>query len=177
MSTLPATPGQTVGPFFGFALAYADAAQLVPHGFPSAVLLTGRVLDGAGQPVPDALLEIWQPDDQGEVCLCAGSLHRDGRSFSGWGRAATDAAGCYCFTTLRPRGFVAMAVFARGLGHRLLTRVYPPEAEPDALLLALADDRAATLIAQEETPNRLEFDVYLQGDSETVFLSFPSEQT
>ena len=96
------TPGQTVGPFFGFALPYAGGDQLVPPGHPDAVRLTGRVLDGAGHPIPDAMLEIWQPDPTGRVPSTPGSLRRDGWTFTGWGRAGTDNAGRYTFTTLRP---------------------------------------------------------------------------
>src|SRR5512132_311643 len=76
MTLLP-TPGQTVGPFFGFALSYRGGADLVPPGRPDAVRLFGRVLDGRGQPVPDALLEIRQAGPDGTIPLTPGSLHRD----------------------------------------------------------------------------------------------------
>ena len=167
---MTATPGQTVGPFFGFALPFAGDAQLVPPGHPDAIELTGRVLDGAGEPVPDALVEIWQTDAAGNVCADAGSLHRDGFTFTGFGRAATDRAGRYRFTTLRPgTPFIAMTVFARGLLDRLFTRVYLPEAADDALLAALPADRRRTLRAVADG-RRLVFDVRLQGEDETVFL-------
>lgn len=174
VTTLLPTPGQTVGPFFGFALAFPGDATLVPPGMPGALQLSGRVLDGAGQPVPDALLEIWQADELGAVPRRSGSLRRDGHTFTGWGRAATENDGRYSFTTVRPAGFVAMAVFARGLGHRLLTRVYLPSTPPDALLSSLPDDRRGTLLAREDAGN-LVFDVHLQGPQETVFLRFPGE--
>ncbi len=172
------TPGQTVGPFFGYALPYADGPSLVPTGRADAVRLQGRVLDGAGDPVPDALLELWQTDADGNVPQVAGSLHRDGWTFTGWGRAATDAEGHYGFTTLRPARpggapFFAVTVFARGLLDRLLTRVYLPD-DPaalaaDPLLASLPTDRRATLVAAAE-PTGYRFDVVLQGDDETVFL-------
>jgi protocatechuate 3,4-dioxygenase alpha subunit len=168
------TPGQTVGPFFGFALPYNGGADLVPPTHPDAVELTGRVLDGAGAPVPDALLEIWQPDATGQVVARPGSLRRDGVTFTGWGRAATDEAGRYRFTTIRPGGsapFIAMAVFARGLLDRLFTRVYLPDCPPDAVLASLPDDRRRTLVAVADG-RRLVFDVRLQGADETVFLRF-----
>jgi len=82
---LPPTAGQTVGPFFGYALPYDRDSELVPPGHPRAVRLSGRVIDGAGQPVPDALLELWQPDEAGSVVQQEGSLRRDGWTFSGWG--------------------------------------------------------------------------------------------
>jgi protocatechuate 3,4-dioxygenase, alpha subunit len=171
------TPGQTVGPFFGFALPYAGGSDLVRAGHPDAVQLTGRVLDGAGEPVPDALLEIWQADVSGAVMREPGSLRRDAFRFTGWGRAATDNAGRFRFTTVRPGGqapFIAMTVFARGLLHRLFTRVYLPGAADDALLVALPPDRRRTLIAIEDG-RQLHFDVRLQGADETVFLRYPGD--
>lgn len=164
-----ATPGQTVGPFFGFALPYRDGPHLVPPGHPDAIRLTGRVLDGAGVGVPDALVEIWQPGGEPRP----GSLHRDGFTFTGWGRAATDRTGAYGFSTLWPSGvpFIAMVVFARGLLDRLFTRVYLPDSSDDALLAALPPDRRRTLIAAADGA-QLRFDVRLQGPDETVFLRY-----
>ena len=175
-------PGQTVGPFFGFALPYAGDAELVPVGTPGAIRLYGRVLDGLGQPVPDALIELWQPAPDGSVVRRPGSLRRDGWTFTGWGRAGTDNAGGYSFTTLLPgvadgsvARFVALTVFARGLLDRLLTRAYVPGDEQalaaDPLLAALPHDRRHTLIAEPDTGG-LRFDVVLQGDGETVFLAY-----
>ncbi len=167
-----ATPGQTVGPFFGVALPFDGGADLVAPTHPDAVQLSGRVLDGADAPVPDALVEIWQTDASGRVVQDAGSLHRDGFTFTGFGRAATDNTGTYRFTTIRPgTAFIAMVVFARGLNHRLFTRVYLPGAAPDALLSSLPEQRRHTLIAVEDGA-RLVFDVRLQGEDETVFLRY-----
>lgn len=167
------TPGQTIGPFFGYALPYAGSAELVRPGHPDAIRLHGVVLDGAGAPVPDALLEIWQAGPDGAVVQQPGSLHRDGWTFTGWGRAATDGAGQYSFSTLAPGGanpFFAVTVFARGLLDRLFTRAYLPGHEPDALLAAVPADRRDTLIAVPE-PDGFRFDVRLQGQDETVFLT------
>jgi len=177
--TVP-TPGQTVGPFFGLSLPYGGGPELVPPGDPRAVRLHGRVFDGAGDPVPDALLELWQPDSSGAVVRQPGSLHRDGRTFTGWGRAATDAAGQWSFSTLPPgptrlgaAPFFALAVFARGLLDRLWTRIYLPGDSAvlaaDPLLAALPAERRATLIATAE-PGGYAIDIVLQGDAETVFL-------
>ena len=178
-----ATPGQTIGPFFGFALPYAGGEDLVPRNHPDAVRLTGRVLDGAQNPVPDALLEIWQADERGHIVAEPGSLRRDGYTFTGWGRSATDNTGRYSFTTLRPGAtapdrlpFFACVVFARGLTNRLFTRIYlPADADAqaaDPLLSALPEDRRRTLLAVEEA-GVLTFDVRLQGEDETVFLAYP----
>jgi protocatechuate 3,4-dioxygenase alpha subunit len=182
---LAATPGQTVGPFFGYALPFDGGADLVPVGHPDAVRLTGRVLDGRGDPVPDALLEIWQPDPSGTVVQLAGSLHRDGYTFTGWGRAATDNTGRYSFTTVLPGPtdearppFIAMAVFARGLLNRLFTRVYLPGHDDgwadDPLLASLTEDRRRTLIARQDG-REMQFDVRLHGQAETVFLRYPGQ--
>src|SRR4249919_3330350 len=146
------SPGQTVGPFFHFALPY----------------------DG-----DDALVEVWQADPDGTVVQSPGSLRRDGSTFTGFGRCATDPAGRYSFSTLTPGGvdgglpFFAIAVFARGLLHRLLTRAYlplpPGVTDP---VLTSAGDRAATLVCVADDEG-LQFDIRLQGDRETVFLTSP----
>jgi len=99
---LAPTPGQTVGPFYGYALPYDGDSHLVPPAHPDAIRLHGTVRDGNGAPLPDALLEIWQADPEGRVRQESGSLHRDGYTFTGWGRAATDNTGHYSFTTLEP---------------------------------------------------------------------------
>jgi protocatechuate 3,4-dioxygenase alpha subunit len=174
------TPGQTVGPFFHPALSYDGGGELVPPGRPDAVRLHGRVLDGAGEPVPDALVEIRQPDPRGHVPTAAGSLHRDGWTFTGWGRAATDPTGRYSFTTLEPGApepgavpFFAVCVFARGLLDRLFTRAYLPGDEAalraDTLLSGLTPERRATLVAGRDETGFV-FDIRLQGKGETVFL-------
>lgn len=179
MSPLAPTPGQTIGPFFGYALPYRGGPDLVPRGHPQAVRLHGRVLDGAGVPVPDALLELWQPDPAGVIVQRAGSLRRDGWTFTGWGRAATDSAGQYSFTTLLPgragggARYFAIAVFARGLLDRLFTRVYLPgdaaALAVDPLLAAVPAERRSTLVAISDADGYA-FDVHLQGEQETVFL-------
>jgi protocatechuate 3,4-dioxygenase alpha subunit len=174
-SRLAVTPGQTVGPFFGFALPYPGDSDLIPATHPDAVHLTGLVLDGNGQPVPDALIEIWQPDAAGSIVRRAGSLRRDGFTFTGWGRSGTDNTGRYRFSTLRPGGvapFFAVTVFARGLLDRLFTRAYLPGFPPDGLLASLAPERRATLVATADGEATLRFDVRLQGPDETVFLRF-----
>ena len=183
MTDLVPTPGQTVGPFFGYALPFDRDNELVPLSHPSAVRLHGRVTDGHGVGVPDALLELWQAAPDGSVVQQDGSLRRDGWTFTGWGRASTDADGHYVFTTLRPGAteagrapFFAVTVFARGLLNRLFTRIYLPDDEAalsaDALLRSVPADRRATLVATADAQGYA-FDVRLQGDDETVFLSFP----
>ena len=180
---LMATPGQTVGPFYGFALPYDGDNELVPGSHPDAVRLHGLVLDGAGQPVPDALVEVWQADPSGTVPRATGSLARDGYTFTGWGRCATDNTGRWSFTTLRPGAttpgaapYFAITVFARGLLNRLFTRAYLPEEAgalaSDPLLASVEESRRQTLVARADE-HGWAFDIRLQGEGETVFLTYP----
>jgi protocatechuate 3,4-dioxygenase alpha subunit len=184
---LTATPGQTVGPFFGYALPFDRCNELVPPGSPNAVQLWGVVADGGGRPVPDALLEIWQADTDGTVPTSPGSLHRDGFSFTGWGRASTGDDGRYSFSTVIPGAsqpgasqFILVTVFARGLLNRLFTRAYVPgeQLAGDPLLASLSPERRDTLVATCDASG-LRFDIQLQdapGRPETVFLSYPGHQ-
>ncbi|HSB67972.1 MAG TPA: protocatechuate 3,4-dioxygenase subunit alpha [Candidatus Methylomirabilis sp.] len=164
----PATPPQTIGPFFHIGLDVPGTERLVAVRHPGAVRIQGRVLDGAGEPVIDALIEVW--DAQG------------GR----FGRCATDAEGRYHFLTVKPPAPSAggapdeaphlnVSVFARGLLDHLVTRIYfPDEAAANAtdpVLSMIADPRArATLIARAEAGS-LRFDIHLQGEEETVFFA------
>lgn len=178
MTKLTATPGQTIGPFFGYALPFDRSNELVPPGSPDAIQLHGTVTDGAGAPVPDALLEIWQADADGAVPTSS-SLRRDGDTFTGWGRAETDTDGHYSFTTVKPGAiqqstpFITLAVFARGLLNRLFTRAYFPgdQLDTDRLLNSVEAERRHTLIAVPDE-HGFQFDIRLQGADETVFLRY-----
>ncbi len=172
-----ATPSQTIGPFFGFALPYAAGPRVVPEWRADAIRIDGRVLDGAGDPLPDAILEIWQAGPGGETPASGGALDRDGRDFSGFGRCATDADGCYWFSTVKPGGpapYIAVLVFARGLLKPAATRLYfsdEPGNADDAVLAAVPDDRRDTLVALRKDVRSYRFDVHLQGEQETVFFA------
>ncbi|MGO2804654.1 MAG: protocatechuate 3,4-dioxygenase subunit alpha [Glutamicibacter arilaitensis] len=172
---LTPTPGQTIGPFYGYALPFEKDNELVNQAHPNSVRLHGVVCDGNGEIIPDALLEIWQADEHGNVVSREGSLVRDGYTFTGWGRAAVDNAGHYTFTTVNPGAtdegkapFIMLTVFARGLLNRLFTRIYLPE---DTTALA----RDPLLVSLSEADGSLRFDIRLQGENETVFLSYPRE--
>ncbi len=182
------TPSQTVGPFLAIGLPWPDGSFVVADQTPDAIVISGQVLDGAGQPVPDALVETWQadpdsrfdhPDDP------RGPVAKPG--FRGFGRCPTDADGRYRIVTLRPGplpcpdgGMEAphldVSVFARGLLDRVVTRVYfADEAaanDADPVLAAITDARRrATLIATTAVgqPDQFGFDIRLQGERETVF--------
>ena len=184
MPDLTATPGQTIGPFFGFALPYPGDRELVPRGSAGSVRLHGRAYDGDGVGVPDALLEIRQADAAGVVPVTEGSRCRGGASFTGWGRTATDPGGHYWFSTLEPgprrpgsAPFFAVTVFARGLLNGLFTRIYlpggPAVLDADPLLSALGARERRALVAAREACGSLRFDLHLQGPLETPFLAFP----
>lgn len=189
MSRLVATAGQTVGPFFHCGLPYPGDNQLISDTHPGAIRLRGTVYDGADDGVPDALVELWQPDPDGNIVQHTGSLRRGGSTFTGWGRAATDAAGHYNFTTLTPGSvgrppFFAITVFARGLLDRLFTRAYLPDGNLDAdpLFAAVDARRWDTLVCVAENASDrpgYRFDIHLQGTSahpETVFLACDGEE-
>jgi protocatechuate 3,4-dioxygenase alpha subunit len=170
---LPRTPSQTIGPFFAVAIPRRGEERAVPADTPGAFWLRGRVTDGAGEPVPDGLVETWQAAD--DSVLPAGR---------GLGRAATDAEGQFAIFTTKP-GAVAgptsdpqaphleMVVFARGLLRHLVTRVYfADEVEANAsdpVLQAIADPAARATLIAAKLDDGYRFDIRLQGDGETVF--------
>ena len=187
MSAVTPTPGQTIGPFFHFALPFDLDRELVAREQPYAVRLHGYVRDGEGQGIQDAMIEIRQADADGEVPAVPGSLRRDGAAFTGWGRSSTDPTGHYWFSTLEPGAttpgsapFIAVTVFARGLLNRLFTRIYLPVDEQvlaaDPFLSSLDEDERRSMIAVREPDGSLRFDIHLQGPDQTVFLSFPRHE-
>ena len=139
------TPSQTVGPFFTIGLTHLQD----PGG---TVRLSGRVLDGAGEPVPDALVETWQSDPP---------------VFT---RCPTDPDGHWA-VRVAPAAYVNVSVFARGLLNRVVTRAYLNAGRADPVLDAIEAGRRGTLVAAE-TDDGYIFDVHLQGPHETVFFSF-----
>jgi protocatechuate 3,4-dioxygenase, alpha subunit len=177
--SLPLTPSQTIGPFLAIGLPWPDGPFVVPEGTPGAITISGLVLDGAGEPVPDALIETWQaapdgsfahPDDpRGPGAAWrpgTGAGGADAAGFRGFGRCPTDAGGRYRIITLRPGALpgpggrteaphLDVSVFARGLLDRVVTRIYFPDETAanaaDPVLAAItAGDRRATLIAVAE---------------------------
>jgi protocatechuate 3,4-dioxygenase, alpha subunit len=152
----PATPAQTIGPFFRVAISAPGPARLAPEDVPPTIL-QGRVLDGDGEPVDDALVEVW------DVAT---------RRFA---RCHTDTAGRFSFLVAddgSASGYLALWVFARGLLTGLATRCYLSDSDADdAALAAVPRQRRHTLVA-ERTDEGYRLDLRLQGDRETVFFAF-----
>ena len=185
------TPSQTVGPFLAIALPWPDGPFVVPEGTPGAIEITGRLLDGAGEPVPDGMIETWQADPDGRFDHPddpRGAAEPAEAAFRGFGRCTTGPDGGYHIVTLRPGPLPSpdggteaphldVSVFARGMLDRVVTRIYFPDEQEanaaDPVLAAIADpDRRATLVATVETggpPGEFRFDIRLQGAQETVF--------
>ncbi|MFD3496779.1 protocatechuate 3,4-dioxygenase subunit alpha [Streptomyces sp. NPDC058676] len=190
--TVLPTPSHTVGPFYGHALPFPGGGDVAPIGHPDTITVHGHVHDGEGNPLPDAFVELWGPDPDGNLPTVDGSMRRDpasggflgrnGVEFTGWGRIQTDASGHWSARTLRPgaRGqsapYLSVCVFARGLLVHLFTRIYLPGDEAalaaDPLLARLDAERRDTLIATDAGRGTYRFDIRLQGEGETVFLEF-----
>jgi len=188
------TPSQTVGPFFKYGLTpgnkydWNDAFTnnlVTPDASGERIRVEGRVFDGDGQPVPDAMLEVWQADAQGRFADPKGESALPNAGFRGFGRCGTDENGAYAFDTIKPgsvpdpdgkpqAAHILLAVFARGMLRHLYTRIYfadEPANAADPLLSAIDDDSARqSLIAQRTEDGAYRFDIILQGDGETAFL-------
>lgn len=166
------TPSQTVGPFFSLGLLARNADQVVPPDLPGAIRLTGSVRDGEGEPVPDAMVEVWQADGEGRY-----------RPEFGWARSGCEPDGHYSLVVVKPgrvsdtdgglqAPHLTMLVFARGLLKPVLTRMYfPDEADANTEDQLLAGVENASSLVARPTDDGLEFDINLQGEDETVFFA------
>jgi protocatechuate 3,4-dioxygenase alpha subunit len=175
-----ATASQTAGPFWHM-IDFPDWADLLRADGPNGgvqgerITLTGRITDGDGAVVPDAMVEIWQADAEGRY---------DG-PFHGFGRCATDADGAYRFVTVRPGAVpgpgnatqaphIVLAIFARGLMAGVMTRAYfagDALLDDDPVLALVPAARRGTMVAQAEGGGVWRLDIRLQGEGETVFLT------
>src|SRR6185369_15123468 len=189
--SLQTTASQTIGPYLHIGLTWLITDNLVGPGVSGdRVTIEGRVVDGDGKPVNDAIIEIWQanahgryahPEDQQDKPLEPG--------FKGFGRVPTDAQGRFKFTTIKPGRVPApggglqaphlnVTIFMRGLLKHLITRIYFPD-DPanadDGVLQSVPAPRRATLIAKPiagQSATALCWDVIVQGSDETVFFDF-----
>ncbi|HEU0237880.1 MAG TPA: protocatechuate 3,4-dioxygenase subunit alpha [Micromonosporaceae bacterium] len=183
------TPSQTVGPFLHIILPWPDGPDVVPPETPGRIVIRGRVLDGDGAGLADAMVETWQADPDGRFAHPddpRGASASAVAGFRGFGRAATASDGGYAIATVKPGRLpdgagrdeaphLDVSVFARGLLDRVVTRIYfADEAEANAadpVLGSLPDaSRRDTLIAAAE-PGGYRFDIRLQGNGETVFFN------
>jgi protocatechuate 3,4-dioxygenase alpha subunit len=181
------TPSQTVGPYFAMRLPWDQGPYVVPEGTPGAVTIVGRLYDGAGDPIPDGLIETWQASPEGRFAHPddpRGPVPGGDRQFRGFGRVPTGHDGSYRIVTLKPGMLPAgagrteaphidVSVFSRGMLDRSVTRIYFPDEEAanaaDPVLQAVPEDRRATLIAVPAGDSLLRFDIRMQGPAETVF--------
>ena len=169
------TPSQTIGPFFHLGLRWPDSGKVAFAEPGEKIVLTGRILDGAGDPVGDALVETWQHSAQGKTPACA----KGSANPHGFGRVETAKDGTYRIETSMPGGAapsIDVAIFARGLLKALRTRAYlaPVEkvrADP-ALAPIASSPRLATLVAAPAGAGEYRWDIRLQGEGETVFFAF-----
>jgi protocatechuate 3,4-dioxygenase, alpha subunit len=188
MTEIALTPSQTTGPYLQIGLLGGPISNhLVDESDARSVHISGVLLDGAGEPVPDGLIEIWQAnpagryahpaDDREEIPLETG--------FSGFGRSGTESDGSFAFVTVKPgrvpwidgrlqAPHLLVGVFARGLLKRVATRMYFPDEEAanaeDPVLLGLEPEERAALVARAEDGG-LRFDIVLQGTGQTTFFA------
>ena len=195
--TLKETPSQTAGPYvhIGMTPNWAEirgvyetdpgATMVSPDTRGTRIIISGRIIDGAGVPVSDAVVEIWQADENGSYGPPANAMARP--AFTGWGRQPTNGEGVFLFETIKPgpvpgpdgrpmAPHVALWIVARGINIGLQTRIYFADEEEanarDFVLNRIPDPkRRATLIAQKEDGDvpRYRLDIHLQGNCETVF--------
>jgi protocatechuate 3,4-dioxygenase alpha subunit len=191
------TPSQTVGPFFAFGLsapqygyshtAIASSEVADPSVPGEHIDIVGRVIDGAGEAIPDAMVEIWQADSEGRYAHPA-DQRGSNQLFRGFGRCGTGtlAESNFMFHTVKPGSVdgmqaphVNVIVFMRGLLMHAYTRLYFSDETAanarDPVLLSVPDERRSTLIAKrEEAPAKplYRFDIHMQGENETVFFDF-----
>jgi protocatechuate 3,4-dioxygenase, alpha subunit len=197
------TPSQTVGPFFAYGLTPDGRCEWDPNGqyswketvgdnlvTPDAtgerIRITGRVTDGDGQPINDALIEIWQADAQGRYTHPRDNRALPNAAFKGFGRSATDKNGEYGFETIKPgpvpgpngkpqAPHIVFCIFSRGMLRQIYTRLYFSDEAANAgdpILTLVPADRRGTLVAHKSMRGELpiyRFDIRVQGENETVF--------
>ncbi|HEU5264619.1 MAG TPA: protocatechuate 3,4-dioxygenase subunit alpha [Gaiellaceae bacterium] len=188
MTEVVLTPSQTAGPYLKIGLIDGPITnRLVDESDPRAIRISGVLFDGAGDPVTDGMVEIWQANAAGRYAHPADDREdvplEDG--FWGFGRSDTVDAGRFEFVTVKPgrvpwvddrlqAPHLLVGVFARGLLKRVATRIYFPDEEAanaeDPVLLGLEPEERASLVARAED-GALRFDIVLQGAGQTAFFA------
>jgi protocatechuate 3,4-dioxygenase alpha subunit len=197
------TPSQTVGPYFAYGLAPHSRCHWAPSDIydwketVGANLVTadatgekirveGRITDGDGMPINDAMIEIWQADAQGRYASPRDNRARPNTQFKGFGRSATDKDGAYSFDTIKPGAVpgpngkqqaphIVVCIYSRGMLRQVYTRLYFSDEAgngADAILALVPAERRGTLIAHKESRKGqtvYRFDIRVQGENETVF--------
>jgi protocatechuate 3,4-dioxygenase alpha subunit len=181
------TPSQTVGPYFAIGLPWPEGPHAVADGVPGAFTISGTVYDGAGAPIPDHLIETWQPDPDGRFA----DMHGHGgasemEGFRGFARYGVEEGdGTFEIVTVKPgrvkepggilqAPHIDVSLFARGMLHRVVTRIYFGDEDQanaeDPVLARVPAERRETLIAIPEDGG-YRFDIRLQGPGETIFFA------
>ena len=183
MPAYPQSPSQTVGPFFHYGLISLTSHVLINEKTKGKrITLTGTVYDGDGAPIPDALIEIWQADSSGIYHHSADPHYKDADpNFKGFGRSDTVKNGQYRFETIKPAvakmddesqsPFIRARVFARGMLIHASTRIYFSDEDNsrDSIFKTVPEARQPSLVAKLEPNSVYRFDIYMQGEDETVF--------
>lgn len=185
--SLRTTTSQTVGPFFRIGLEWLHRDNLVGEGVSGErVTIQGRIFDGDGNPVPDAVLEVWQANSHGKYAHPEDTQEKPIEpGFSGYGRLFVSRQGLFRFATIKPgpvpgpdgneqAPHLAISLFMRGILKRLVTRMYFPNDAlnaGDPILNLVEPSRRGTLVARKTAGGvgTLEWNVILQGPDETVF--------
>jgi len=188
-----ATVSQTAGPYFHIGLSRLFTDQVADaDAFGRHIVVEGRVLDGDGVPVTDALIEIWQADPNGKYAHPDDLDDMKGKSrtpgFRGFARVPSNDDGFFRFTTVKPgrvsapagakqAPHILVSVFMRGLLRQVVTRLYfsdEPSNEEDLVLGSVPAQRRSTLIAKRRTgqPDVFDWNIVLQGPHETAFFDY-----
>ena len=188
--SLETTSSQTIGPYLHIGLTWLVTDNLAAPGVTGEkVVIEGRIVDGDGQPVNDAVVEIWQANAQGRYAHPDDAQDKPLEpAFKGFGRVTTDNDGVFRLTTIKPGRVPApggglqaphlnVTIFTRGLLKHLITRMYFPNEsanDEDPVLLRVPAERRTTLIATpiDGKSGTLRWNVILQGQRETVFFDY-----
>jgi protocatechuate 3,4-dioxygenase alpha subunit len=193
--TTPPTASQTVGPFFHLGMVYLEREKFVAENVAGErVTIRGKVIDGDGNVVPDAVLEVWQADSSGRYQCEVFPRNSGTPRFLGFGRVETDDNGEFSFTTIKPgrvpspdgllqAPHLVVTLFSRGLLKALRTRLYfPDEASnaKDAVLNLVPPERRSTLVAAPSSEPSgtsvqgkvFHWNIVMQGRGETVFFEY-----